>query len=242
MIYKIKSFFLFPLVVMFAKGLKGKYENSKNFITNDKRELNNQVLLEIDCQNYEVLDDISKFFDKTSPIYDKTKINFKIDVNVIPEDYKKFTFDFMDIVHIYHSASMLSARIPNENIYVEIKVSNYKLNETQLNNLLRYIIKIYGSKKVDKLFFNIEDFDEKSKQSLQYFVNLLNSAKPLKFSRSRGLFVLTCEDKKSKFDIVWSKGEDIELTEFGIVYDKFGNEMKKDIKVSNSPIVAIHKS
>ena len=242
MIKKIKSFLLFPLVVMFARGLKGKYENIKQFVTDDKRELKNQTLLEIDCKDYEVMEDVVKFFDKKSPIYDKTKINFKIDINVKPEDYKKFTFDFMDVVHIYHSASMLSARIPNENIYVELDVKNYKLNDNQLNNVLRYMIKIYGSRKVDKMFFDVSNFDEKSKESLEYFINLFNTSKPLKFSRSRGLFVLTCEDKKNKFDIVWSKGDDIELTDFGVVYDKFGKEMKNAIKVSNSPIVAVHKN
>lgn len=242
MIKNIKSFLLFPLVVIFSKSLKGKDTNFTKFVTYDKRELNNQVLLDIDCENYEVISDVMKFFDKSSPIYDKTKINFKIDVNKIAEDYKKFTFDFLDIVHIYHSSSMLSARIPNENIFVEFKVSNYKLNDMQLNTLLRYMLFTYASKKVDRLFLDIENFDEKSKESLEYISNLINNSKVLKFSRSGGLYVLTCEDKKSMYDIVWSKGDDIELTEFSTVYDKFGKELKEDIKISTSPIIAIHKT
>mgnify|MGYP000333156138 CR=1 FL=1 len=239
---KLHAFLLFPLVVIFSKTLKGKKEDYTNFISNDKRELKNQTILEVTCKDYDLMGDLHMFFDKKSPIYDKTLIKFKLDVSVPAEDDKMFSFDFLHVVNIYHAMSMLSARIPNENIFVEFEISNYKLNETQLNQLLRYILIVFGSRKVDRLYLDIENFDEKSKESLTYFLKLLNSSKTLKFTQSRGLYVLTCEDKKNMFDIVWSKGQDIELTDFGIVYDKFGKEIKKDIKVSNSPIIALHKT
>ena len=42
------------------------------------------------------------------------------------------------------------------------------------------------------------------------------------------------KDKKT-FDIIWSRSEDIELTEFNTVYDKFGIQLTKILKYQKVP-------
>ena len=46
---------------------------------------------------------------------------------------------------------------------------------------------------------------------------------------------------ENTFDVIWSSSSDIELTEFNKVYDKYGELLTKDIKITNSPIYAFHK-
>lgn len=236
-----KSFSLFPLVMIFAATLKGKKDDYIGFISVDKNELKNKSILEVESIDNSFKENIKKFFDKESPIYDKTLVNFKIDLNRVPEKRKVLTQNFLKTLDIYYAMSMLGAKIPNENIYIELDLQNQKINASNINNLLKYILLAYGSRKVDKLYINASFLDKDSQKAFETLVSYLNSSIIGNYSNSKSLHVLTLSSNKKKLDIVWSSGDDIELTEFNIVYNKYGEQLKDNIKVSKSPIYALHK-
>lgn len=241
MLKDFKSYSLMPLVLIFAKTLKGKKQDYIGFISEDKNELKNKTILEVQCIENKFIDNIKKFFDKESPIYDKTLVSFKIDLNIAPEKRRGLTQDFINILDIYYAMSMLGAKIPNENIYIELDLGNQKVNTSNINNLLRYILLAYGSRKVDKVYINASFLDKDSKKAFETLVSYLNSSIIEKYSNSKFLHVITTKSNKKTLDIVWSSGDDIELTDFNTVYNRFGEELKENIKVSQNPIYALHK-
>jgi hypothetical protein len=72
-------------------------------------------------------------------------------------------------------------------------------------------------------------------------ISYLDNSTIEKYSKSKDLNVITCKKNKKKFDIIWSSNREIELTDFDKVYDKFGNQLTTDIKITTSPIYAYHK-
>lgn len=239
---KLHSLILFPLILIFESFLKGKKTDYKNFFINEKQKNKNDVILEVVSKENNFYDKIKLFFDKKSPLYDKTTIAFDLDLNKKPEEKKYVTFDFFKVVSVFYTMSMLSSRIPNENIDVSLSFEKQKLNDTQINHLLRYVLLVYASKKVDKLYLDKKLLkDEKSLLAYETMVSFMENSTIANFSNAKNLYVLTCKKDKKTFDIVWSSNNDVELTEFNKVYDKYGKLLTKDIKITNSPIYAFHK-
>lgn len=94
MLKDFKSITLFPLVMIFARTLKGKKQEYTGFISDDRNELKNKQILEVESINNSFSQNIKSFFDKESPIYDKTLVKFKIDLNVAPELRRGLIQDF----------------------------------------------------------------------------------------------------------------------------------------------------
>ena len=238
---KLHTALLYPLVLLFAAFLKGKKSEYSKFFTHGKIATKKE-LLQVKSKEISFYNNIKLFFDKYSPLYDKTLITFELDLNIQPEEKKYFSFDFSRIISIYYTLSMLSARVTNKNIDLKFSIQEKKLTDTQMNNFLRYSLFTFASKKVDSLTFDAQKFsDDKNILAYDTMVSHLDNAIILNFTNAKNLYVLTCKKDKKKFDVIWSSYEDIELTEFNKVYDKYGQILKKDIKISNSPIYAFHK-
>ena len=238
---KLHSLSVYPLVLIFSHFLKGKKKEYKNFFIDKKIKSNQRKKLEVSCTENSFYKRISLFFDKNSIIYDKTLISFEINISKPPEE-KSFIFDFLKVVNIFHAMSMLGAKIPNENIEVELVLKKVKLNDTEINNLLRYSLLVFASKKVDKLYFDKEILINKnSLLAYETMISYLNDSSIINFSNAKSLYVLTCKKNKKTFDIIWSSQSDIELTDANKVYDKYGELQSNDVKITNSPIYAFHK-
>ena len=238
---KLHSLSISPLILIFSTFLKGKKKEYTNFFVNKKRKLKQKEILEVYSKDSTFYKNIHLFFDKQSPIYDKAFINFDIDISQIPEE-KSFIFDFYKVINIYHAMSMLSAKVPNENIEIALSFEKARLNNSQINNLLRYSLLAFASRKIDKFYFDEELLkDEKSLLAYKTMIEYINNSTIINFTNAKSLYVLTCKKGKNTFDIIWSSKDDIELTEFNKVYDKYGKLLTKDIKITNSPIYAFHK-
>ncbi|MFK2823802.1 hypothetical protein ACH5BK_12585 [Arcobacter sp. YIC-80] len=241
---KIHSIFIYPLISLFAYLLKGTKENYDDFLTDNTNRIKRLEFLNINSESHKnsFFQDIKYFFDKKSPLYDKTFVNIYVDLEKNPESKCYGLYDFLKFVSMYYSSSMLSSRITNDNLYVKLIFNKNSFNdEESLTNLLRYMLLVYASRKVEFLYMDKTTLPKKAIEIVNNFEDKLNSSKFINFSKSKDLHVLTCEKKKEKFDIIWSSSKrEIDLTDFNRVFDKFGQELKKDIKITNSPIYAYH--
>jgi len=239
---KLHTALLYPLILIFSSFLKGKKNDYKNFFRDTKKEFENNDILQIETKENEFYQKIKLFFDKTSPLYNKIFVLFNVNIDIAPEEKKYFTFDFLRVLNVFYTLSMLSARVPNENINIGFTFQRQALNDTQINTLLRYSLLTFASKKVDTLCFDTQLLkDKKSLLAYQTMISYMNDATIINFSNEKNLYVITCKKAKKTFDIVWSSSRDIELTEFNKVYDKYGILLTKDIKITQSPIYAFHK-
>lgn len=241
---KLHSILIYPLILLFSYILKGKKTKYDNFFTNKIDELKNLNILNLeDNSKLSFFSQIKKFFDKNSPLYDKTFVSFTVDLQKNPEKKQKGLFDFYKNISMYYSCSMLSSRITNDNLYLNLLIDEKKISKENSDNLLRYILLVFASKKVDKLILDEKIINDKNFSLVyEYIKELLNGSTLINFSNSQDLYVLTCEQKKQKFDIIWSSSNrEIELTKFNKVFNKFGKTLKnEEIKISQSPIVAYH--
>ena len=239
---KLHTLLLYPLVLIFSSFLKGKKTEYKKFFIYEQKDSKQKEILKISTRDNIFYEHIKFFFDKKSPIYDKAFIEFELNMTKKPEEKKYFAFDFLRVVKIFYTLSMLSAKIPNENISAGFTFKKKKLDETEINHLLRYALLTFASQRVDTLNFDTKKLlDEKSKNAYDTMMKYLDNTTIVNFSNAKNLYVLTCTKEKKRFDIIWSSDEDIELTEFNKVYDKYGNLLTKDIKITTSPIYAFHK-
>lgn len=238
---KLHTALLYPLILIFSTFLKGKKTEYKKFFGNAKQNKQKETLEVVSKENC-FYDNIKLFFDKKSALYDKTFVLFEIDINKNPEEKKYFAFDFSRVVSIYYTLSMLSARVTNKNIDVGFHFDKQKCTDVQINHLLRYSLLTFASKKVDSLSFDKTSLrDDKSILAYDTMVSYINDSTLINFTNAKNLYVLTFKKEKKTFDIIWSSGDEIELTEFNKVYDKYGTLLTKNIKISNSPIYALHK-
>lgn len=236
----LHSFLIYPLLFIFSYILKGQKKLYDNYFCKDIDDLKNLSLLEISMNN-NYLNNIKYFFDKTSALYDKTVISFEINTDIKPEKKHMNIFDFSKKIDMYYSVSMLSSRVANDNLIMKVNYNKKTFDDDALDVFLRYCILSYSSRKIDRLVINTSD-DDKVLKLISYMKEMLNGSTIENFSISGDLYVLTCERKKNKFDIIWSSSNrEIELTQFNKVYDKFGVELKENIKISQSPIYAFHE-
>ena len=239
---KLHTLFIYPLTLIFSSFLKGKKTDYQDFYIDKEKDTKQKELLEVLSVENEFYENIKLFFDKQSPLYDKIFVLFELNLHTCPEEKKYLTFDFSRVVNIYYTLSMLSARVTNKNITLGFNFEPKKLNDAQINNFLRYSLLAFASKKVDKLFFDKKLLkDEKSLLAYETMTSYMDNSTITNFSNAKNLYVITCTKGKKTFDIIWSSGDDIELTEFNKVYDKYGKLLTKDIKISTSPIYAFHK-
>ena len=239
---RLHTLFIYPLTLLFSSFLKGKKQEYQNFFINQKNNTKQKDILEVISIENEFYENIKLFFDKQSPLYDKTFVLFELDLEKSPEEKKYFAFDFSRVINIYYTLSMLSARVTNKNITLGFNFESKKLNDAQINHFLRYLLLAFSSKKVDKLYIDKKILkDEKSLLAYETITSYMDDSTITNFSNAKNLYVITCTKGKKTFDIIWSSGDDIELTEFNKVYDKYGKLLTKDIKISTSPIYAFHK-
>ena len=238
---KLHTLFLYPLILIFSSFLKGKKTQFDKFFVDSTKPKHKETLHVISEENC-FYDNIKLFFDKKSALYDKTYVSFKINLEKRPEEKKYFAFDFSRVLNIYYTLSMLSARVTNKNIDIGFSLEKTKCTDIQINHLLRYSLLTFASKKVDSLSINKDSLkDDKSVLAYDTLLSYINNANIINFSNAKNLYVLTCKKEKKTFDIIWSSGDEIELTEFNKVYDKYGTLLTKNITISNSPIYALHK-
>jgi hypothetical protein len=239
----IHTLLIYPLLFIFSFILKGKKDKYKNFYQSSLDNSKYEHVLSIDIKKFEFRKVIKYYFDKNSPLYDKTKIEYKLDLKIDPFHKEFGIFDFSKKIDMLHSVSMLSSRVSNDNLLFNLNISNNSIEDNNINNFLKYVYCIYFSKKVDFFSTSISDFkDENLLKAFETVSKYLEDSKILKFSNSKDLYVITCEKDKKKFDIIWlSTNREIELTDFKKVYDKFGKLLEKDIKITQSPIYAFHE-
>lgn len=240
---KLNIYLLFPVILIYITFLKGMKKEYKNFFENNDKKPKGDNILSLRSKAWKFFDLIEYFFDKTSAFYNKVLLTFEIDINKSPETKNYLRVDFYFVLKFFYATSILSKRTSNDNINIALEIENKKkLYDDQINHLIRYHLIAYGSGRVDTLYFDKESLkDQRSKLAYDTMLSYLDGAKLINFSTQKHLFVLTIEKNTKKYDIVWSSEDDIELTDFNDVYDKYGNLMKKDIKISNSPIYASHK-
>ena len=242
MITKLNSYLLYPVILIYMSFLKGMKTDYKKFFIDKIKENKGVNTLHLRSKNWEFFNFVDYFFDKTSPFYNKVSISFDIDINTAPETKKYYRYNFYYALKFFYATSILSKRTSNDNLDIALKFEATKLSNTQLNNLIRYHLLAYGSRMIDSLYFDKELLkDQRSKKAYENMLSFLDGATIVNFSNSRHLYVLTIKKSGKTYDIVWSSDEDIELTDFGEVYDKYGNLMSQNIKVSNNPIYALHK-
>jgi|GEM_PF-3131865 len=239
----LHTILIYPLVFLFSYILKGKKLDYKEFYIKSFSSYDNSNILTIDLKKFDFITKIKFFFDKNSSLYDKTKINYHLDLNTTPENRELRIFDFRKKIDLLYSVSMLSSRVSNDNLLFTFIFSDENIDDTKINNFIRYHLFAFSSRKIDFMFMSDNLIKNKKLLKAFEFMNTyLNDSKFINFSNSSGLYVLTCENNNKKFDIIWtSEKREIELSEFNKVYDKFGNLLSRNIKISNSPIYALHK-
>ena len=240
---KLNSYFMYPVILLYVSFLKGMKKEYKNFFSDKANESKKENILNLRSDDWEFSSCIEYFFDKTSPFYEKVFISFPIDINKAPEEKKNYMFDFYFTLKSFYAVSIISKRTSNDNINISLDIENKKkLYDDQINNLIRYHLLAYGSGRIDTIYFDTKLLkDDRSKLAYETMLSYLEGAKRINFSNNKHLYVLTIEKNTRKYDIVWSSDKDIELTDFNIVYDKYGKELKNNIKITNSPIYALHK-
>ena len=239
----IHTILIYPLIFMFSYLLKGKKEKFKSFFQNSFKNSQNENILTLDIEKFDFINKIKYFFDKNSLLYDKTKIDYTLDLNISPEKKEFRVFDFAKKIDMFYSLSMLSSRVSNDNLLITFNIVNKKFNDENANNFLKYLLITYFSRKIDCIFISKDSI--KDENILKVFDTLnthIEDSKFINFSNSKDLNVITCKKNNKKFDIIWlSTNREIELTDFKKVYDKFGNLLEKNIKITKSPIYAFHQ-
>lgn len=211
---------------------------------------------------------IRALFSKFPIYFDKVSALLYVDRRGAPENTQMFSFDTSRKIGFLHALATLSGRSSNEVVITEANwpISNTKpyaptsefecvSEEEYARFMLRYYLLCYGSKKVQTVYWHqliasgyglLDARKGLRKRSAfevyKVMLSFLQEATLEKYSCSKDLHVLTCEKKGKKFDVVWvSTAREVELEEFGEVYDMFGKPMTKNIKISENPIYAYHK-
>lgn len=211
---------------------------------------------------------IRALFNKFAIKYDKLSSLLYVDRRGAPENTQMGIFDTTKKIDFLYSLSKLSIRSSSDILITEVNwpISNTAPyaptsekecidEDTYTNYMLRYYFLALGSKKVQTVYWHqliasgyglVDARGNLRKrtafEAYKFMIKMLKGATVENFTNSKDLYVLTCKNKKGKFDIIWSSCErKIELEDAGLVYDRFGKELKNDIKISEEPIYAFIK-
>eukprot|EP00481_Brizalina_sp_1-RS-2013_P001727 TRINITY_DN4387_c0_g1_i1.p1 TRINITY_DN4387_c0_g1~~TRINITY_DN4387_c0_g1_i1.p1 ORF type:complete len:113 (-),score=4.58 TRINITY_DN4387_c0_g1_i1:261-599(-) len=90
----IHTILIYPLIFMFSYLLKGKKEKYKSFFQNSFKNSQNENILTLSIEKFDFKNKIKYFFDKNSLLYDKTKIDYTLDLDINPGTKEFRVFDF----------------------------------------------------------------------------------------------------------------------------------------------------
>jgi len=222
-------------------------------------------LIGSNIKGFEIKHTVRSLFNYFKVKYDKVGALLYMNDAKFPEATKFGIFDLKKQIDTIHALSTLAVKSNNELIIPEAswQIKEQKgVNSSAVSEddytlfMIRYYLFALGTKKIQSVFwFELlsstcgltyihkgELHKRKAFYVLQNMIKMLNNCEVQKYTNSGGLHVLTVKDTKNKMlDIVWVEAEgSVELTEFKKVYDIYGKEMKKDIKITKSPIYAYH--
>lgn len=136
---KIHSILIYPLIFMFSYLLKGRKEKYKKFFQNSFKNSQNENILTLNIEKFDFKNKIKYFFDKDSLLFDKTKIDYLLDLNINPEKKELRIFNFAKKIDMLYSVSMLSSRVSNDNLLLNFKIIESLANSTaQVTNFSIY--------------------------------------------------------------------------------------------------------
>lgn len=232
-------------------------------IRNEK--FQNNILIGSSVKGFDLKSTLRTMFNKFAMKFDKVSALLYVDKQGFPENPQKITFDLIKQINTIYAIATLAIKAKNDVIISEaswhIKEQkeaneNAVSEEDYANYMVRYYMLALGTKKIQSVYwFQLVSSTfgltyvkkgklEKRKAfyAFKTMIDFLDNCKVEKYSDASGLHVLTCTNNKGKkLDIVWTqKEEPVELTDFKKVYDVFGEEMTKDIKITQSPIYAYH--
>ena len=99
----IHTILIYPLIFMFSYLLKGKKEKYKGFFQNSFKNSQNENILTLKIDEFDFKNKIKYFFDKESLLYDKTKIDYTLDLDIDPETKEFRIFDFAKKIDMFYS-------------------------------------------------------------------------------------------------------------------------------------------
>ncbi len=209
---------------------------------------------------------IRALFNNFNIFFDKNSSLLYVDRRGQPENTQMGIFDTTAKIDFLYSLCSLSAKTSNDIIISEVNwpISNTApyaptsekecVSEDDYTNfMLRYYFLCFASSKVQTVYwhqlvasgYGLIDTRKgfrkrKSFDAFVFMVKMLKNAKLIEFKNIKGFCILSCENGKNKFDILWTaKEQEIELSEFSQVFDKYGQELKGELKITQSPIYAI---
>ncbi len=212
---------------------------------------------------------IRALFNNMGVHFDKISSLLYVDRRGAPENTQMFIFDTSKKIDLLYSLCSLAKKSTNDIIITEVNwpISNTKpyaptsehecvSEEDYSRYMLRYYLLAYGSGKIQSVYWHqliaagyglIDNREGLRKRSAfevyKTMLSFLQDSKVLKYVKSNDLHTLSCLLKNNqKIDIIWlSSKKEVLLSGFDLVYDMFGKEIKKDIKISENPIYAYHK-
>jgi len=241
-----------------------KFYTTVQTIRNDK--FHNYTLIGPSVKGFNLQYGVRALFNYFKIKFDRVSALMYVDSQGHPENPQFMTFDLTKQINTLYGLSTLAIKSNNNIILSEVnwhiegekEASEFAVSqEDQAIYMLRYYLLALGTKKVQSVFwfqlisstFGLTYIKkgklEKRKSFYAYktMLEYLEQCEVEQYSNSNGLHVLTIKNTKGKkLDVVWAQDKEasVELTDFKEVFDMYGNELKKDIKITNSPIYAYH--
>ena len=206
---------------------------------------------------------IRALFSKFDVYFDKVSALLYVDRRGAPENIQIGMFDTTKKINWLYSIAAISKRAKNKVIITEV---NWPISNTApwaptsenecvsvedyTNYMLRYYFLALGSKKIQKVYWHQliapgyglidtrESFRKRNAfDAYKTMISFVQDCEVINYSNAKDLHVLTCKKNKRTFDILWaSEDRVIPLEEQDEVYDKVGNKLTGEIKITNSPI------
>ncbi len=200
----------------------------------------NVEVLSPSIQTFNPILNLRIFYNKYFSRYYLGHKTFKVNLSIAPEKRIFNIYNFQNILNFFYTLSFLSAKTTDKKFNISLDFEN--INYNNLDNFLRYILVAYSSKKVNKIYINSKVLtNSRYKDALENLVTYIDGSEIIDSKILGDLYVITMQKGSSKYDITWvSTNREIELTDFNKVFDKFNKALKNDVKITSSPIFALH--